>query len=120
MTRTASGLDGHLIHAVISCVELNEAEPFTSEPFALANDWLIKIYPAEESMDTARKEVVQKIFLLIERIVATSPMFCCSPVVLSMNDALCLWVKDVNEALSDTEYNETVRYQADLTSGSLF
>ena len=119
-TRTTCGLDGHLIHSVVSCVELNEAGPFPLEPFALANDWLIKVYPAEELMDTARKEVVLKIFLLIERIVATSPMFCCSPVVLSMSDALCLWIKDANEALSDTEYNETVRYQADLTSGSLF
>jgi len=120
MARTASGLDGHLIHAVISCVELNEAGLFPSESFALANDWLVKTYPGEESMDTARKEVVQKLFLLIERIITTSPMSCCSPVVLSMSDGLCLWIKDANEALSDTEYNETVRYQADLTSGSLF
>ena len=68
-------------------------------------------------MDSTRKEIVQKLFLLIERIVVASPISCCSSVVLSMSDALCLWIKDVNEALSDAEYNETVRCQADLTPG---
>lgn len=106
-------LDGHLIHSIVSCVELNETDPFPSKPFALTSDWLVKIYPAEESMDSTRKKIVQKLFLLIERIIATSPMSCCSSVVLTMSDALCLWVKDANEALSDSEYNETVRYQAD-------
>ena len=115
LTRTISVLDGHPILSVLSCVELNEAGPFPREPFALANDWLVKVYPAEEFMDPARKEIVRKLFLLIERIVAASPMSCCSPVVLSMSDALCLWIKDTNEALSDVEYNETVRYQANLT-----
>jgi len=66
-------------------------------------------------MDAARKNVVQKLFLLIERIVAASPTSCCSSVVVSMSDALCVWIKDVNEALSDAEYNETVRHRADLT-----
>jgi len=108
VARTVSGLDGHLIHTIVSCVELNEEGPFPSEPFALANDWLVKIYPVEEPTDITRKEVVQRIFLLIERIVAASPMACCSAVVLSMSDALCLWTKDAIEALSDTEYNETV------------
>ena len=106
-------LNGHLIHAIVSCVELNETDPFPSEPFVLTNDWLVRIYPAEESMEPARKEIVQKLFLLIERTIATSPMSRCSSVVLAMSDALCLWVKDVNEVLSDSEYNETVRYQAD-------
>ena len=94
-------LDGHLIHAVVSCIELNDTGTFPSEPFALANDWLVKIHPEEESMDAARKNVVQKLFLLIERIVAASPTSCCSSVVVSMSDALCVWIKDVNEALSD-------------------
>lgn len=107
-----SVLDGHLIHAIVSCVELNEIEPFSSEPFALINNWLVKIYPTEDSMDPARKKIVQKLLLLIERIVVASPASCCSSVVLSMSDALCLWVKDANEVLSDTEYNESVRYQA--------
>ena len=118
-TRAATATDGQLIHAVVSCAELDDTGPFPSEPFALANDWLIKIYPPEEPMDIAHKEVVQKLFLLIERIVAASPMSCCSPVVLSMSDALCLWVKDAIEALSDMEYNETVRDQAS-TSGLPF
>ena len=104
-----SVLDGQLIHSVVSRVELSEAGSFPSEPFMLVNDWLVKIYPAEESMDATRKKTVQKLFLLIERIVATSPISCCSSVVLSMRDALCLWIKDASEALSDTEYNETVR-----------
>jgi hypothetical protein len=106
-------LDGRLTHAVVSCVELNETEPFPSWAFALANNWLVKIYPTEDSVDSTRKGIVQKLFLLIEKIVVVSPMSCCSPVVLSMSDALCLWIKDANEALSDTEYNESVRYQAD-------
>jgi len=115
-----SVLDGHLIHAIVSCVELNETEPFPSEPFALTNSWLVKIYPAEDSTDPTRNKIVQKLFLLIERIVVASPMSCCSPVVLSMSDALCLWIKDANEVLSDTEYNESVRYRADRTPGLLF
>ena len=106
-------LNGHLIHAIVSCVELNETDPFPSKLFALTSDWLVKIYPAEESMDPARKEIIQKLLLLIERTIATSPMSRCSSVVLTMSDSLCLWVKDVNEALSDFEYNETVRYRAD-------
>ncbi|KAF9648014.1 hypothetical protein BDM02DRAFT_2449398 [Thelephora ganbajun] len=105
---TASVIDGGLIHAVISCVELKEMEPFSSEPFALASDWLVKVYPAAGPMDATRKEIVQKLFLLIERIVVSSPMSHCSSVVLATSDALCLWIKDVNEALSGTEYNETV------------
>jgi hypothetical protein len=115
-----SVLDGHLTHVVVSCIELNETDPFPSEPFRLANDWLVKIYPAEEPMDATRKQIVQTLFLLIERIVAASPISCCSSVVLSMSDALCLWIKDTNEALSDTEYNDTVGYQVDLTSGLRF
>jgi hypothetical protein len=109
-TRTASALDGHLIHTLVSYVELNETETFSSEPFGLTNDWLVKIFPAEEPMDATRKEIVQELFLLIERTVAASPVSCCSSVVLSMSDALCLWIKDVNEALADTEYNDIVRY----------
>ena len=113
-------LDGRLIHAVVSCIELNDTGPFPSEPFALSNDWLVRTHPEEESMDAARKEIVQKLFLLIERIVAASPTACCPSVVVSMSDALCAWIKDVNEALSDAEYNETVRYRAGLTPGLLF
>lgn len=90
-------------------MELNETESFPSEPFVLANDWLVKIYPEEDSMDPALKKIVQRLFLLIERIVVASPVSCCPSVVLSMSEALCLWVKDSNEVLSDTEYNETVR-----------
>ena len=115
-----SVLDGHLIHVILSCVELAEAEPFPSEPFALTNNWLVKVYPSEDSMDPTRKKIVQKLFLLIERIVVASPMSRCSSVVLSMSDALCLWIKDANEVLSDIEYNENVRYQADRTSELLF
>ena len=66
-------------------------------------------------MESARKEIVQKLFLLIERVVTTSPMSCCSSVVLSMSDALCLWVRDTIEALSDAEYNESVGCRAVLT-----
>ena len=102
-----------MIHSVVSCVELNETEQFPSEPFVLTSDWLVKIYPPGESMDPACRKIVRMLFLLIQRIIAASPMSCCSSVVLSMRDALCLWIKDVNEVLSDTEYNETVRYQAD-------
>lgn len=112
MASVLSDLDGQLIHAVVSHTELNETEPFPPGPFALASDWLVRIYPAGESMDPAHKKIVQKLFLLVERIVAASPTSCCSSVVLSMKDALCLWIKDTNEVLSDTEYNETVRYQA--------
>ena len=86
----------------------------------LANNWLVKIYPAEETVDATRNEIVKKLFLLIERIVAASHVSRCPPVVLSMGDALCLWIKDANEVLSDVEYNETVRYQADLTAGLQF
>ena len=109
MARTASVVDGHLVYTVISRAELNDTGPFSPEPFALANEWLVKIYPAEESMEHTRKNIVRKLFLLTERIVAASPMSRCSSVVLSMSDALCLWIKDASEALSDAEYNETVR-----------
>ena len=104
---------------MISCVELNETEPFPSEPFSLANEWLVKIYPADDSLEPARKNIVRTLFLLTERIVAASPISRCSSVVLSMSDALCLWIKDVSEILSDAEYNETVRYQAVITLGLL-
>jgi len=60
-------------------------------------------------MDPTGKKIVQMMFLLIQRVVVASPMSCCSSVVLSMRDALCLWIKDANEVLSDTEYNKTVR-----------
>ena len=70
-------------------------------------------------MESTRKQIVQKLFLLIERIVAASPMSRCPSVVLSMSDALCLWIRDGSEALSDAEYNETVRYQAVITLGLL-
>jgi hypothetical protein len=115
MTRTASSIDGNLIYNIISRVEFNETGPFPSESFALANEWLVKIYPAEESMESTRKKVVKKLFLLTERIIVASPMSCCSSVVLSMSDALCLWIKDGSEALPDAEYNETVRYQRVIT-----
>lgn len=115
MARTASAFDGQLVYAVVSYVELNEAEPFPSEPFALANKWLVSVYPAEESMESARKKIVRELFLLIERIVVRSSMSHCPPVVLPMSNALCLWIKDESEALSDAEYNETVRYQAAIT-----
>jgi hypothetical protein len=108
-----------LVYAVISCVELNETGPFPSEPFDLANEWLVKTYPAEESMEPVRKKIVRKLFLLTERIVVASPVSRCSSVVLSMNDALSLWIKDASEILSDAEYNETVRYQAVITLGLL-
>lgn len=100
-------------------MELDEAGPFSSEPFALANEWLVKIYPAEESMEFTRKKIVQKLFLLTERIVAASPMSRCPSVVLSMRDALCLWIKDGSEALSDAEYNETVKCHLIITFGLL-
>ena len=116
-TRTASVVDGHLIHGIVSYVEVNETGPFASEPFVLANEWLVKVHPAEESMERTRKGVVQKLFLLFERIVVASPMSRCPTLVLLMNDALCLWIKDESEALSDAEYNETVRYQAVVTPG---
>ena len=101
-------------------MELNEAEQFPTESFMLANDWLVSIYPAEERIDATYKQIVQKLFLLVERIVAASPMSCCSSLVLSMRDALCLWIKDPNETLSDGEYNETVRHRTDLIPGLLF
>jgi hypothetical protein len=83
-------------------------EPFPSETFALANEWLVKTYPADGSLDSTRKDIVQKLFLLFERIIVASAMSQCSSVVLSMSDALCLWIKDTIEILSDAEYNETV------------
>lgn len=68
-------------------------------------------------MEPTRKKIVQKLFLLTERIVVASPISCCSSIVLSMSDALCLWIRDASEALSDAEYNETVRYQVAMTLG---
>ncbi|KAF9783539.1 hypothetical protein BJ322DRAFT_160279 [Thelephora terrestris] len=105
---TPSAVVGLLIYAVISYVEVSETGPFSPGPFMLANEWLVKVYPAEESMESTRKEVVQKLFLLLERTVAASPTNRCSSVVLLMNEALCLWIKDEREALSGAEYNETI------------